>query len=138
MISAVAALAAFSLLCINKKCRDAAKPFALFTAVSILMIAPEMWYYAAMATCDLFIVLCLSNLNQTLQIRSVLYLSLCSVLANIYGFILYYSYMPPHNYNFLMQCIIIMQVLCIWMMRDGFRLDFIHIIFRTSRSNSDQ
>lgn len=137
MISALVALAAFCLLALNKKCRDVAGAMAIFTGLSIFLIAPAMHYYAAMATCDLLIVNLLSKFKRTHQNQAILYLSLCSVLTNVYGFVLYYSYMPPDNYNFTMQCIIIMQVMMIWMLRNGgnLGLHILHDVFRANNTN---
>jgi len=135
MITPYAALAAFLALCFSKECRSCASPLTLGTAFSLLFYMNHHFMFAVFVTIDSFIALLLFKYTTT-QSRAIMCLCLCSMITNIYGFNLYYHYMVMDNYNFIMQCIIIMQVLCIWMMRND-RLDFVHIIFRASRSNSN-
>jgi len=134
MITPYAALAAFLLLCSDQRCIECAKPFALLTAFSLFFYMEHHFMFAVFITFDAMIALYISRLR-SFQANALMCLCLCSIIANIYGFSLYYNYMNMDDYNLIMQFIIMLQVILIWMLRDG--LDSLLIVFRAHRRNSN-
>lgn len=134
MITPYAALAAFLALSFNKGCHDCAAPLALLTAFSLLFYMEHHAMFAVFISIDALIALYISK-YKTCQSTVIMCLCLCSICANIYGFNLYYNYMDMGNYNLTMQCIIIMQVMMIWMLRDGGNLG-LHILYDVFRVNN--